>query len=891
MKKLIFLLSIISPLSLSAIDRSGALVSETWSENVHITANATIGNGVSIIILPGIRVEMDPAVNLIVSGTGILSAVGNQANPIYFTAYNGASWGHLVIQNGTATTNSEIKYCIIEKGTATSQGGGIIFLSPKLELANSTIQNNSAPTGGGIYIANVSPVIFNCKVTNNTATGPTGGGGLYFTGAASVSNIYNCIIDHNNSSNASGKGGGIAFSNSAGNIRFYNCVVASNLANTGANIHYTTNHLPHFINTIIWGSDNSIYNSPGDAGDFSFCAIQGYSSGYTSCFGLSSTNTDITGPNFTSPTISDYTINIASPCWNSGTDISGVPTIDISNLPRMLPYDIGAYELQWLRWKPTATSNDWSAAGNWDGGTPTSASNVYIPGVADNYPNPPNVATASDFTVGIGKELIIEPGAQVTFNSLTNNGTIRLKSDASKMFSLMIGSYDVTSTGTVQSEVFLTGSNSNGGNNWHYTAVPETMNKSALTSINNLFLLRYDDSRITAGGAKTDGWQWHDGWNGTTTDPGDAFSTLDIGRGYNFYHTNPSGVKAIFNSTSLLTTLDPLNGDGFVQYSGEDYDDNLFGWNLLGNSLTCGIDWDLTSFDGQTAIYFTKSDQVASYIDGDATNGATSFIPPLQGFFVKALYNPNGITFDGSYVHTSQSYFKGTSVPKPKVRLLIQQGNKKDETIVRFDDKASTIFDDKMDASKWLSANAIPQVYSEIVSEQYSINTLNFPEDKIDIPLGMVLAKDTIYKIKRTEILGLENYSISLKDNVENITINLNDIPEYSFSSLHGTINDRFILTVSNLSTGTEIIPATSKDFNVFQSDNLINLQTISENWEGKKGTVKLFDLTGRVLTDQNNIVFSKNSLVQIPVENANGMAIVEVRSGMLRFVKKVVIR
>jgi hypothetical protein len=131
---------------------------------------------------------------------------------------------------------------------------------------------------------------------------------------------------------------------------------------------------------------------------------------------------------------------------------------------------------------------------------------------------------------------------------------------------------------------------------------------------------------------------------------------------------------------------------------------------------------------------------------------------------------------------------------------------------------------------------------------------------------------------------------VSLKDNVQNVTINLNDIPEYSFSSLQGAVNNRFVLTVSNLTTGNELIPA-SKDFNVFQSENLINLQTISESWDGKKGNVKLFDLTGRILKEQNNIVFSKNSLVQLPVGNSNGMIIVEVRSGILRFVRKVVIR
>jgi hypothetical protein len=71
----------------------------------------------------------------------------------------------------------------------------------------------------------------------------------------------------------------------------------------------------------------------------------------------------------------------------------------------------------------------------------------------------------------------------------------------------------------------------------------------------------------------------------------------------------------------------------------------------------------------------------------------------------------------------------------------------------------------------------------------------------------------------------------------------------------------------------------------------MINIQTISDQWEGKSGSVKVLDLTGRTVGGLNNAEFSKNSLVQVPSPGAKGIYMVEVKSGVLRYVGKVVIR
>jgi len=64
------------------------------------------------------------------------------------------------------------------------------------------IINGSAPMGGGVFVSGASPVIANCEVRGNSASGD--GGGLFFED--STSTIYNTLVTENDAS----RGGGIA---------------------------------------------------------------------------------------------------------------------------------------------------------------------------------------------------------------------------------------------------------------------------------------------------------------------------------------------------------------------------------------------------------------------------------------------------------------------------------------------------------------------------------------------------------------------------------------------------------------------------------------------------------------------------------------------------------
>jgi hypothetical protein len=165
------------------------------------------------------------------------------------------------------------------------------------------------------------------------------------------------------------------------------------------------------------------------------------------------------------------------------------------------------------------------------------------------------------------------------------------------------------------------------------------------------------------------------------------------------------------------------------------------------------------------------------------------------------------------------------------------------------------------------------------------------PDNSTVIPIGIKISADGNYTIKSSSLIGLEDYNVYLKDLQQNITINLKEIPEYSFAAVIGTTTSRFTIDFSDLTTGTEDNELTGKDFNVYSAFNMLNIQTLVDDWNGKSCSVKLLYLTGKTINDLYNIEFSKSSVTQIPAPNKTGMYIVEIKSGVKRFVSKVVIK
>jgi len=863
----------------------------------------TIGTGGSLNIEAGVTVMFcTTSSNLIITGTGYISADGTSSNKITFTRNYPSinSWGHISFESMDPSAGaSTIDHSIIEYGDVSSTsltpvnpnqyGGAIQTDFSNLTISNCEIRNNKAGWGGGIFVGDGRfPSISSCYIHDNTAT--TSGGGIYFWKNSS-STFSNSIITYN-SCTGSGGGGGIFVGGAAKNVAIINCTISSNTANDqslGHNIkifNNTNSPKPQFINSIIWYPANSIVGSS-YTNDFDYCAIQDPPLSYPSCITLNASNegTNPSGPFFASMSGNNWSLQYLSPCRDAGTMPSPPVPYDYNGNPRVGNYDIGAYEVQYSRWNGTANDNLWTNLSNWDGNIDpsTGLDYVIIPSGLTHYPT----ASSPDFTLGAGKNMILQPGAQASFGAFTNNGTFKLQCNATDMSSLICSS--VTGSGTDSIELYLSGG---GGPNykWHYISTPISyLNVSTFAPTYSNNVASWNDDALS--GTLVSGWIDFDGYVYSTKVIifQKAFDHLIPGIGYDYYAI--AGRK--YTLSGQINTSDvTLN----LSYA---VDDALHGFNLLGNPFPSGLNWDdianNVAFPANTSktIYFTRDNAQCSYVVGVGVPGdVTGIIPPEQGFFVKTNSTGNSITLAAGARSqgTIHSRYKGSTII-PLVRLALTEGHISDETVVRFDPLAKTNLDYDFDALKMFVSTTSTQIYSALGGTDYSINGQPFPDTLITIPVVVNLTIDGNHNITVPQLQGLDNYDVTLTDKITGFTANLKTTPTLSFSASAGTIADRFTLKISKIVTGIENPVVSKNTFNIYPANSVINIQTLSDVWEGKIGSVKVMDLTGKTVGDLSNAEFSKNSLVQVAVPGAKGMYMVEIRSGIMRYVGKVMIR
>ncbi len=96
--------------------------------------------------------------------------------------------------------------------------------------------------------------------------------------------------------------------------------------------------------------------------------------------------------------------------------------------------------------------------------------------------------------------------------------------------------------------------------------------------------------------------------------------------------------------------------------------------------------------------------------------------------------------------------------------------------------------------------------------------------------------------------------------------------------------------TVS-IPTGLKDPVISQNKFKIYQSGYYINIQPQADDWEGMTGTITLFNIIGNKVTILQKTEFHKNSLIQVDAPAVRGIYLVEMKSGKMRYVGKVIIR
>lgn len=96
---------------------------------------------------------------------------------------------------------------------------------------------------------------------------------------------------------------------------------------------------------------------------------------------------------------------------------------------------------------------------------------------------------------------------------------------------------------------------------------------------------------------------------------------------------------------------------------------------------------------------------------------------------------------------------------------------------------------------------------------------------------------------------------------------------------------------VVNNPTGTEDPTVSLKSFNVYSRENTIFVRTLADEWDGQTGILKVVDITGKMILIMEDVIFNKDSLIELQANYNKGLYILDIRSGMKKFTGKVMMR
>ena len=311
------------------------------------------------------------------------------------------------------------------------------------------------------------------------------------------------------------------------------------------------------------------------------------------------------------------------------------------------------------------------------------------------------------------------------------------------------------------------------------------------------------------------------------------------------------------------------------------------GFNLIGTGLPFPIDWDqivlngnLTNVDNAIHFWDGASLQYASYVNNISINGGSNLIMPMQGLFVHANAATGSVTFDAASAATNNGTFYKNGETREYFKLVMTAPSGFiDEAAVYYEQGATENYDKEYDGLKMFTRDEqAPTIYSLSNDlEMLGINGLIDNGEPVIIPLGVDARSNGSFKIEAVDVLNWPaGTEIILEDRANNIFHDLESAP-YTFNmTKNEPIEGRFYLNVAKTSTG--IFTVGGEDaFTVITMGNqiLVDLEGIQAN-----GTVQIFDMLGRLLTEQE--ITDQQTKIQVEIDQPTPVVIKAANNGQL---------
>jgi hypothetical protein len=469
-----------------------------------------------------------------------------------------------------------------------------------------------------------------------------------------------------------------------------------------------------------------------------------------------------------------------------------------------------------LTYNMNSQTAEWNGTA-WSNGGPNSYKSAVVSG---------NISTTgfttNNLTVNAGKQLSITSG------TLTVNGNFTLKSsvDGTATF---INSGTLAVTGQTNVEQYLARSR-----NWYMSSPVSGATVMPAVSSGSLTFYSYPENHANQLISGTNPFVWSAGnyWitpeetsftaakgyivkptvASTLSFSGTSFNSGEKTIGLTYSNDNPKkGFNLVGNPyPAYLNILKAFDTDNDNDIDENDVDNNIL--------PTYWVRTQEPDFDYTWDTYNLPGEIVAN----GSTLDLTKFISPMQAIWMRAK------TISGATLTLNSSMCSHQDVPNNKfrtrslgstnnqvVRLKVSNGINSDETVLYANEKASNNFD-IYDSPKMSNANnAIPEIYTQIGSEQLVINGMNSLVPDTEIPLGFMTKTANTFSINASEIVNLpDGVKVILKDN--GTEFDLSNGASYNFNSDVTTTSTRFSILFRSPGISTEVTNPDKEHISVF---------------------------------------------------------------------------
>ncbi len=520
----------------------------------------------------------------------------------------------------------------------------------------------------------------------------------------------------------------------------------------------------------------------------------------------------------------------------------------------------------------------WNDPENWEYNTlPTATIGAIIPSAPANQPIVTVNSSCKYLTIKASASVIVVPQRTLT----VSDGDVTIESNSSSTGEIAL--VDATSNLTIQNgnavfQQYIP------GNRWVFVSVPMsgvTSNDFYLNHNPEVYLSYYNEN----GGHPGENEYCEDCWSyiePTTTG-------INIKQGYKMWIAG-SAQTFEFSASNYNNKVQSITLDcsGSV--------DDGYGWNLVGNPYPSHLDWKKASI-GQLendGYYAWNGSQFVAFQGDLGINGASQYIPPFQGFFVRTATDNSSISFSNSARNVAPStLYKEDTVSVPDyIRIRINEITHEeltDELIVRFLENANEAYDKIGDAYKMYGNYEIPQIFTYIEDgTELSINALP-PEmkDKAIVPLGIFVAMDGTFQFTATEMESFQHeIPIKVRDLETGDVFDLTENPVFEVELDSGYYLNRFeMLFGENTSIPGQL--TLKNDLIRINSDNqYINIAVLGEDVQLPL-TVEVFDITGKLI---NKTLVNKTGTSRIYMQHNVKTCVIRLTGNNINKVQKLII-